>query len=168
MRSVGLSAFLQVTDRSNPTRNMSDIHIDDFYKDAAKALCRLYLSFPRENTIFVEDICGHAETDEFGMHNERYLAGLSTLLWLAEEGYLRYDQTIRQEAIDQAVLTGRCFSILTSPCDHHDPIDVTNLPESIRLEHGTHIYNLREALKSKSSIRIRRAMTAVIQKMLGD
>ena len=144
---------------------MSDIHIDDFFKDAAKILCRLYLSFPRETTIFVEDICGNSETDEYGMHNDRYLACLSALLWLAEENYLRYDQTIRQEAVDRAVLTGRCFSILSSPCNHHEPRDIENLPESVRLELGTHIHNLREALKSRSSSRISRAMKSIMHPM---
>jgi len=144
---------------------MSDIHIDDFFKDAARILARLYLTFPRESTLFIADICGNSETDEFGMHNPRYLACLSTLLWLAEEGYLRYDQTIRQEAVDQAVLTGRCFTLLTAPSDRPDQAHMNNLPESVRLEQGTYIHSLRDALKSRSSSRIRRAMEVLMQKM---
>jgi hypothetical protein len=52
-------------------------------------------------------------TDEFGVPGPRYLACFGTLLWLAEEGYLRYDEAIRMDGIDQAVLTARCFSVLT-------------------------------------------------------
>ena len=47
---------------------MSDINIDDFFKDAAIALVQLYGVFPRRQAVFVEDICGPDDTDEFGMH----------------------------------------------------------------------------------------------------
>ena len=47
---------------------MSDIHIDDFFRDAAIALNRLYLSFPRPIALYVEDIIGPDEPDEFGLH----------------------------------------------------------------------------------------------------
>jgi len=32
---------------------VSDIHIDDFFKDSAKTLARLYLTFPRKAAVFV-------------------------------------------------------------------------------------------------------------------
>ena len=47
---------------------MSDINIDDFFKDAAIALVQLYGMFPRRHALFVEDICGPDDTDEFGMN----------------------------------------------------------------------------------------------------
>lgn len=68
---------------------MSDINVDDFCKDAARALLFLYRAFPRPHTLFVEDLCGPDRVDEFGMHSDRHLACFSTLLWLADEGYLR-------------------------------------------------------------------------------
>jgi hypothetical protein len=39
---------------------MADIHIDDFYRDVAKILIRLYAMFPRKTTPYVEDISGGA------------------------------------------------------------------------------------------------------------
>ena len=143
---------------------MSDIHIDDFFKDAAKTLLRLYLSFPRKITVFVDEIAGPVTTDEFGVPGDRFVACFGTLLWLAEEGYLRYVDTIRQEAIDQAVLTGRCFNILTLQSLSGAPID-QSLPASVRDEHGTHAQRLRDALKSGNSIRMRATMTDVMTLM---
>jgi len=144
---------------------LSDIHIDDFFKDAAKTLHRLYLSFPRKITVFVEEIAGPVTTDEFGVPGDRFVACFGTLLWLAEEGYLRYADTIRQEAIDQAVLTGRCFSVLTLQSNSGAPID-QSLPASVRDEQSTHIQRLRDALKSGSSIRVRTTMTDVMTLMV--
>ena len=50
---------------------MTDINIDDFFKDSAKVLVQLYSVFPRRHTVFVEDVSGPEETDEFGMHSTR-------------------------------------------------------------------------------------------------
>ncbi len=144
---------------------MGDIHIDDFFKDAGIALNRLYASFPRPVTLFVEDISGPITTDEFGVPATRSAACLATLLWLAEESYLRYADTIRAEAIDQAVLTGPCFAVLSAttgeiPTDASDP-----LPTSVRAERGSRISALRVALKSGNSIRVRAVMTAIMAAM---
>jgi hypothetical protein len=144
---------------------MTDINIDDFFKDSAKVLAQLYSVFPRRHTIFVEDVSGPEETDEFGMHSNRYLACFGTLVWLGEEGYLRYEETIRQDAIDQAVLTARCFTVLTNPAPNHEPVDVTGLPESVRLEQSTTISRLRNTLKERSSTRIRVAMVDLMAQM---
>ena len=143
---------------------MSDIHIDDFFKDAAKTLQRLYQSFPRRVPIFVEEIAGPVSTDEFGVLGDRFVACLGTLLWLGEEGYLRHGGTIRQEAIDQVVLTSRCFGVLTMQSPADAPIDVS-LPASVRGEQRTHIHRLREALKSGNSIHVRAVMAHVMALM---
>ncbi len=45
---------------------MADIHVEEFYKDVAIALVQLYMSFPRRVNLFVEDIAGPDEPDEFG------------------------------------------------------------------------------------------------------
>jgi hypothetical protein len=93
---------------------MADIHITDFYRDAAKALNVIYSSFPRQITVFVEDISGPDTPDEFGLHSPRHQACFATLLWLAAEGYIRYQDTIRQEAIDQVTLTHKGFILLST------------------------------------------------------
>lgn len=144
---------------------MSDIHIDDFFKDAAKTLARLYLTFPRKAVVLVEEIAGQVTTDEFGVPGTRFLSCFGTLLWLAEEGYLRYDEAIRMEAIDQAVLTGRCFGVLTMRADDEMPSDET-LPASVATEQATYIHRIRDALKSGSSARVRATMTDVMARMV--
>ena len=144
---------------------MTDINIDDFFKDSAKALVQLYTVFPRRHAVFVDDLSGTEETDEFGMHSNRYLACFGALLWLGEEGYLRYEETIRQDAIDQAVLSARCFHVLTTPAAFHEPIDTSGLPESVRLEKSTTINRLRNALKQRSSMHIRAAMIDLMAQM---
>lgn len=93
---------------------MADIHIADFYKDAARILVQLYNSFPRPITLFVEDIAGPDTPDEFGLHSPRHQACLATMFWLAQAGYLSYETSIRQEALDQATLTQRGFTLLAS------------------------------------------------------
>lgn len=144
---------------------MSDINIDDFFKDAAIALVQLYGMFPRRHALFVEDICGPDDTDEFGMHSDRYLACFGTLLWLAEEGYLRYEQSIRQDAIDQAVLSARCFTVLATPAPGHAGQAENDLPESIRVEQSTTINRLRAALKARSSPELRAEMVDLMTQM---
>lgn len=99
---------------------MADIHIADFYKDAARILVQLYNRFPRRTTVFVEDICGPDTPDEFGLHSPRHQAGLATLLWLAQSGYVTYESLVRQEAMDQATLTQRGFTLLASPLPVQD------------------------------------------------
>lgn len=119
---------------------MSDIHIDDFYKDAAKVLLQLYAAFPKKSTILVEDIAGPDEPDDFGLPCNRHQACFGAMLWLANAGYLDYVDTIRQEAIDQAVLSHKAFTLLTSSDDDAAP-------------HG-HIQQLRSALTSGSSTQL--------------
>jgi hypothetical protein len=93
---------------------MSDIHIDDFYRDTARILVSLYNQFPRNTTLYVEDIAGTDKPDEFGLHSPRHLACFHTILWLAHTDYVRYESLIRQEAVDQIVLSHRAFLLLSS------------------------------------------------------
>ena len=156
---------------------MSDINVDDFYKDSARALVTLYSVFPRRHTLFVEDVCGAHEPDEFGVHGNRHLACFHALLWLAEEGLIRYADSIRQEALDQVVLTGRCFTLLSAaapqsasgsafsgedqPTANVEAPDA--LPPSVRVEQSTRISALRGALKSRSSVQVRGVMLSLLQ-----
>ena len=138
---------------------MTDIHIDDFYKDVASCFLILYKSFPRKIILYTEDICGEDHPDEFGLHSERFLSGFSTMVWLGEQGYLRYDAPIKQEGLDQAVLTERGFLLLSSRSDLNfgeavetDP--ESGLPPSVLEQSHSNIAQLRKAVKSRSSIMI--------------
>lgn len=144
---------------------MADIHIEEFYKDAAIALIQLYNAFPRRVNLFVEDIAGPDEPDEFGLHSKRHMACFGTLLWLEEEGLLRSVDTIRQEALDQAVLTQRAFVRMSSPAspdlqEQETADSGADLPPAIREDFSTHIHMLRTALRSGSSAKISRVMQA--------
>lgn len=145
---------------------MSDINVDDFCKDAARALTALYGSFPRPHALFVEDIAGPDQVDEFGMHSNRHMACFGALLWLAEEGFLRFVDTIRQEALDQAVLTGRAFTLLSTPVPGFLPPGAADLPPSLRSEQQSHVHRLRHALEQRSSNQVREAMMTLMNAML--
>jgi hypothetical protein len=93
---------------------MTDIHIDDFYRDTAKTLVTLYNTFPRHIMLFVEDICGPDAPDDFGLHSKRHDACLSALMWLGTSDYIQYKALIKREAIEEATLTHRAFILLNS------------------------------------------------------
>lgn len=137
---------------------MTGINVDDFCKDAARALLVLYRAFPRPHSLFVEDLCGPDRVDEFGMHSDRHLACFSALLWLAEEGLLRYVDTVRQEAVDQAVLTGPAFTLLSTPAPGYRPPHAEALPDSVRREQQTYLHRLERALEERSSSSVRTAV----------
>ncbi|WP_297793586.1 hypothetical protein [uncultured Marinobacter sp.] len=148
---------------------MADIHIEEFYKDTAIALVQLYGAFPRRTNLFVEDIAGPDEPDEFGLHSKRHMACFGALLWLEEEGLLRYVDTIRQEALDQAVLTQKAFVRLSAPASTEllnnlqvqPPAEMEGLPESVRQDFSTHIHLIRNALRKGSSATISRVMQGI-------
>jgi hypothetical protein len=144
---------------------MTDINVDDFFKDAARTLTALYGVFPRRQAIFVDDVYQMEEPDEFGLHSDRYQACFSTLLWLGEEGYLRFEDTIRGEAIDQAVLTGRAFTLLSSPVAPTGTDEEPDLPDLVRLERATHVHRIKTALKDRSSKALRQAMIDLMSRM---
>ncbi len=136
---------------------MSDLHIDDFYKNVALILLRLYGVFPRKHLLFVDDICGFEEPDEFGLPSARSLGCFSAMIWLGEQNYLRYAEAIRQEALDQAVLTEKGFLLLSSrseiaPPDAEPTLDA--LPPSVMAKSLSNIAQLRRAIDSNSSILI--------------
>ncbi|HTN33317.1 MAG TPA: hypothetical protein VL091_04880 [Marinobacter sp.] len=147
---------------------MADIHVEEFYKDVAVALVQLYGAFPRRVNLFVEDIAGPDTPDEFGLHSKRHMACFGALLWLAEEGLLRYVDTIRQEALDQAVLTRAAFirlsstapAVLVSELGQPLSQDEEKLPPSILKDFSTYIYLIRSSLKSRNSDRISQVMQA--------
>ncbi|MFV9655727.1 hypothetical protein ACNFCK_12490 [Pseudomonas sp. NY15366] len=132
-----------------------DLQIDDFYKDATSGLLMLYQAFPRKMALYVEDLIGREEPDEFGLPSKRHQACLGALLWLAEEGYLRFESTIAYDALDQAVLSEKGFLRLSRSVPHVLP-DGEPLPPSVRRVHATLAFQLREALARQHGERIAR------------
>ena len=143
---------------------MADLHIDDFYRDVAKIFLRLYAVFPRKTVLYVEDISGPDEPDEFGLHHPRFEACFSTMVWLAEHGYLNFDTNIRQEALDQAVLSRKAFLLLSSHSElgpspaNADP----DLPPSVRLHAQSNISQLRSAVNDGSSMLLQRCVSYLL------
>lgn len=130
-----------------------DLQIDDFYRDAAAGLLALYQAFPRKITLYVEDLIGFEEPDEFGLPSKRHQGCLSTLIWLAEEGYLRYENTLQFQAIEQAVLTEKSFVRLTA--FSMESASVTDpVPLSVRRVQGSLANSLRVALRDGDSERL--------------
>src|SRR5690606_36785477 len=105
---------------------------------------QLYNAFPRRTTVYAEDIYGPDSTDDYGIQSPRHRAFFSALRWLADEGYLRYEDTIRQEALDQAVLTHKAFILLNTPI----PVS----PDAgLLAERVSHIQRLRQPIATGSS-----------------
>lgn len=148
---------------------MSDLHIEDFYKDVATIFLRLYQSFPRKCILYVDDVCGVDTPDEFGLPSDRYMAGFSAMVWLAEQDYLKFDSTIRHEALDQAVLTEKGFLLLTtrSELDFSVADSEDELPPSLMEQSQTNINQIRQALGTKSSIIIRQCVHYLLSQPAG-
>lgn len=145
-----------------------DLHIDDFCRDTAKVLISLYKQFPIKSTLYVEDICGPDAPDEFGLHSPRFQAGFNTILWLAETGYLKYQDTVRLEAVEGCVLTHRAFTLLSSfeqplhngndSCEHQGEHqkELGNSTNTVNIAPNSHlppsrINRLNDTLENKSS-----------------
>ena len=127
---------------------MADLHIEDFHQDVARILVALYNRFPQPACLLVIDLIGEHEPDPFGVPAPRHTACFSAMLWLAQEGFLRYTDTIRQDAIDQACLTERSFTLLSAP----DPERLqATLPASVARQQATLAQRLRDALRSGAS-----------------
>lgn len=148
---------------------MDDIHIDDFCRDSALIFLYLYRQFPRKSELYVEDIIGPDEQDEYGLHSTRHLSCLSTMIWLAEEGLIRYDQTIRQEALDQVILTHPTFLKLTNihnASGDQSPSIAANmsakLPDCVQAERRTYIALINSALQSGSSYTLRMTLLEIL------
>ena len=142
---------------------MGDIHIDDFYRDVAKIFIRLYASFPVRSTLYVDDISGPDEPDEFGLHHPRYVACFSAMTWLAQNDYLIFEDTIRCDALDQVVLTRKGFLLLCSPSQlHFAPAPEPPVAPSIEDEARSNIAQLRAALSEHSSVSLKRCVTYLL------
>lgn len=111
---------------------MLDVHIDDFFKDCATILLTGIRCFPRPQTLFIEDISGPDDKDEFGLHSNRHLSALGTLIWLQEEGYVRFTGLHRQESVDEFVITGKALGrLLAMARSADDAISAATAPTPV-------------------------------------
>lgn len=141
---------------------MSHLHIDDFTHDVARILMQSYMSFPRPGALYVEDIIGPTEVDDVGLHSTRHMSCLGAMLWLTEEGYLRYQATIFQEGLEQAVLSNRAFVLLTALSDLRFEETDPQLPATVQLEKATVAEQLIQAIRAQDSART----TALVRYLL--
>lgn len=138
-----------------------DLQIDDFYKDVASAMLALYQAFPRKIAVYIDDLIEPEPADEFGLPSKRHQSCLGALLWLADEGYLRYETTVRFEAIEQAVLSEKAFLRLAAgtvpPATLAD-----ELTPSLRRSHGSLARQLKVALADVHT----EALASLVQQFL--
>ena len=155
---------------------MADINIENFYKHIARTLNILYAGFPTKQAVYVDEVAGIDEPDEYGLHSPHYTAGFFALIWLADEGFVRYSDTIRQDGIDQACLTHKAFLKLSEPAEpiyiepafRGEESNVVNilpkeeLSPSLVEDRKLVINQLRNALRSGSSIAITKVVTHIL------
>lgn len=141
---------------------MSDIHIDDFYKDSAKILVQLYGHFPRRIILYVDDISGPDTPDEFGLHNPRYEACFQTMLWLASTGYIEYGQPVQRDALDQACLSHKAFLLLNSALE--PPAPKPGEPEALAGLDTLAINRLRKELATGTSY----SLAELMKRLMND
>ncbi|HIE89790.1 MAG TPA: hypothetical protein EYG52_18455 [Pseudomonadales bacterium] len=157
---------------------MADINIENFYKHIARILSILYEAFPSKSPLYVDDVAGVDDPDEYGLHSPDYTAGFFAMLWLADEQYIRYMDTIRQDGVDQAVLTHKAFLKLTQVSDpiyqatvyqtDDSHVVVTTQteqagsPPSVVEDHMLVINQLRHALRSGDSIAIAKVVRHIL------
>lgn len=67
---------------------MADINIENFYKHIARILSILYAAFPSKSPLYVDDVAGVDDPDEYGLHSPHYTAGFFAMLWLQLQYHL--------------------------------------------------------------------------------
>lgn len=160
------------------SRPVADINIENFYKHIARILSILYASFPAKTAVYVDDVAGIDEPDEYGLHSPHYTAGFYAILWLADEDYIRFTDTIRQDGVDQAVLTHKAFLKLTQVAEpiykatiyQTDESNIVSIvqPEEVSLspsvieDQKLVINQLRQALRSGDSIAINKVIIHIL------
>ena len=151
---------------------MNDLHIEDFYLDITNTFLQLYSTFPNKKILYIEDLIGYEEADEFGLHSTRHLSCLSALVWLKEQNYINYECLIKQEAIDQAVLTEKSFLILSSqtPDIIALQIDLATTPQtdaktplSVTDAHASNIHVLSLCKRSGSSLSLKKTVLELLK-----
>lgn len=130
---------------------MIDVNIDDFYHDIAVALLSLYQQFPQKVSLYIEDICGPDDADEFGLHSPRHLSCIGALMWLRDEGFIRYQDIVKQEAAEDCTLTSKAFKRLAFPKVEGNRKQMS----SIEKQQSSLVFQLHQAVKEQSSIDVR-------------
>lgn len=110
----------------------------------------LYQSFPCRLTLYMDDFVGILPPDEVGLPHPRQQHCLSSLLWLAGEGYLRHQGTLGYEALDQAELSEKAFVRLAS-ASHPFAATLQDSHPSIRRSQGSLASQLRLHLQQGDS-----------------
>ena len=157
---------------------MADINIENFYKHIARILSILYAAFPSKSPLYVDDVAGVDDPDEYGLHSPDYTAGFFAMLWLADEQYIRHMDTIRQDGVDQAVLTHKAFLKLTQVSEpiyqatigQAEEADLISVPQTVDpgsspsvIEDQMLVINqLRHALRSGDSIAIAKVVRHIL------
>ena len=131
---------------------MRDLHLHDFYRDCARILLLLLSTFPQRAPLYVEDLIDPEPADEFGLPSRRHTSAFAAMLWLAEEGWLRFHETIRQDGIERAVLTRTAFVALfavdANPAHDGTPLAAA-LEAAVRQGSSSKIQTLMERLLSE-------------------
>ncbi len=131
---------------------MQDINIDDFYHDIASTLLTLYQQFPRKISLYIEDICGPDEMDEFGLHSNRYLNCIGAVTWLFDEGYIRYKDISHLETAEECTLTKTALVKLIKPTHLTNK---QNQMKSVQKQRSTLAQQLHDAIKEKNGMALR-------------
>ena len=121
-----------------------DLQIDDFQGRRRWRPSCFYQAFPRKTALYVEDLIGREAPDEFGLPSKTSPKLSGALLWLAEEGYLRFANTIHYEAS-----TRRCSAKRPSqdlPVSSPAAAALAEAPASVRREQASLANQLRQAL----------------------
>ncbi|MZR61649.1 hypothetical protein [Alcanivorax sp. DP30] len=141
---------------------MSHLHIDDFSHDVARILMQAYMRFPSPGALYVEDVIGPTEVDDVGLHSSRHMACLGAMIWLADEGFIRYEATIFHEGLEQAVLTNKAFVLLTALSELRVDSPDPQLPATVQHEKATLAEQFIQAIRAQDSVRT----TAVVRYLL--
>jgi hypothetical protein len=139
---------------------MFDIHIEEFFHDSFKVLHTLYQAFPKKCNVFVEDIAGADQPDEYGLHSDRFQCCFGAMLWLEQEGFIRFESTMRQEAIDQASLTMKGLVMVSTLCRNQyiNDLCLSIYPKNEGLIGRPNIESLKHILKNGTSTQLALAM----------
>lgn len=129
---------------------MIDINIDDFYHDMAVILLSLYQQFPQKVSLYVDDISGPDDADEYGLHSKRYLSCIGAMMWLQDEGYIRYSDIIKQESAEDCTLTQKAFLKLIKPVKSAS--SETEVLSSAQLFNSTLIQQLQQTIKNQAGL----------------
>jgi hypothetical protein len=145
---------------------MFNIHIEEFFLDCTKIMKQLYMAFPMKSNVFVEDISGPDQADEYGLHSDRFQSCFGAMLWLEQERFIKYENTLKQEAIDQATLTSKGLKLMASICHDEKMNAITDQihPLIEGLKALPNIDTLNHIMKHGTSSQLALAMQHLIHK----